>query len=101
MPEPDASSATIWLVWAWSAVTTTRVRVLLVDGWHEVANEDGVGTFDLDAYEMKTTSGGYQSLAGGQVAGVPATGFTFRTPDGVWVYGPLTSVLAVETRSAT
>lgn len=88
--------------------------VLLVDGWHEVAP----GTFGCDAYEylwsgMGATpyveaeqqmhaNGQYDYdpvlVHGGGQGGVCSTGFSFTTPDGEHLYGPLTAILAVKVR---
>jgi len=79
------------------SIDTDRVAAVLlpVVGWTPVdRGDDGVSTFDLDAYEFVWE--GRLVLGGGQEseAGVPATGFAFRS-GGVRVSGPLTSVLAV------
>jgi hypothetical protein len=72
--------------------TDKITEVLLTDGeWYEV--EDG--SFDLDSYEMHWD--GRLVLPGGAVDGIPATGFTFKTPYEGYIYGPLTSVVAVRT----
>lgn len=69
------------------------VEVLLVDGWHRVKDE----SFDLDSYEMHHDD--YVVLPGGAADGVTATGFAFKTSEDHYMYGPLTSVLAVKTSS--
>ena len=61
--------------------------VLLADGWHEVVGK----SFDLDAYEFHDND---VVVHGGGQSGVCATGFRFKTKDGV-LTGPLTAVLAV------
>jgi hypothetical protein len=65
-------------------------RVLLLDGWHEVAG----ASFDLDAYEYADE--GRMLLGGGKVAGVPTTGATWREPDGTVIACPVTSILATK-----
>jgi hypothetical protein len=75
--------------------------VLLPDGWHDVLDR----SFSLDSYEyiwwqdMKPEQRERENpmvmLGGGQVQGVPSTGFTFKAKDG-WLAGPLTAVLAVK-----
>jgi len=63
--------------------------VLLIDGWHTVADD----SFSIDAYEYHYCD--QMLLRGGQVDGVPSTGFTFIDSTGSCITGPLTSVLAV------
>ena len=76
------------------AIETDAIEaVLLADGWHNVSQN----TFALDAYEYK--DGSRTVLTGGTVAGVVSTGFFFNATDGQAYMGPLTSVLAVRTRS--
>ncbi len=73
----------------------TVTRVLLADGWHEVADK----SFTMDAYEYME---GTMTLLGGGTeakAGVPATGFAFKeSRDGAAVVlaGPISSIVAVE-----
>lgn len=67
-------------------------EVLLADGWHAVADD----SFTLDSYEFHWND--QLLLRGGQVDGVPSTGFFFIEHMGDVVTGPLTSVLAVRTR---
>ena len=73
-------------------------RVLLADGWHDVApaaGSKGLSSFKLDAYEyVDDESSGGQKLA----AGMPTPGFSFHEDGGGQLYGPLTSILAVDTR---
>ena len=74
-------------------------KVLLADGWHEVAEE----SFTMDAYEFIRAADGRRLepqvyLGGGQATGVCETGFEFlEVVAGVrcWIAGPLTSILAV------
>lgn len=79
------------------AISTDHVTsVLLADGWHEVASmEDGRSSFDLDSYEFHQ---GRLCVHGGGNSGVCSTGFTFTTPQGDTLIGPLTAILAVKTR---
>lgn len=64
--------------------------VLLPDGWHTVNNQ----SFTTDAYEY--VHGDHLIVGGGQVAGVPSTGFAFQDADtGTWIVGPLTSIHAI------
>lgn len=63
------------------------------------------GSFDLDSYEyvQPHTNPDRDGLVlhGGGNSGVCATGFAFRLPGGVvTMCGPLTAILAVETRAA-
>jgi hypothetical protein len=72
------------------------IRVLLADGWHKCAE----GSFDLDTYEFIEQYEGGKSrtiFSGGQGKQVPSTGFTFKTPSGDYLYGPITAILAVST----
>ena len=68
--------------------------VLLLDGWHQVAN----ASFDVDAYEY--AAGGRMLLEGGTVAGVPTTGATWKEPDGAIVACPITAILATKSNGA-
>lgn len=77
------------------------VRVLLADGWHDVLP----GSLTLDAYEMHHSALDMEGwpaswpLRGGTDSNVSSTGFRFTRPDGGnQVAGPVTSLLAVETR---
>ena len=85
----------------------TVVAVLLADGWHEVFDN----TFSLDSYEFLWSGREGASIQearddfdeydaeivhGGGESGICATGFAMRTVEG-WIYGPLTSILAVRT----
>lgn len=65
------------------------VRVLLADGWHDVKKR----SFDIDAFEVM--EGGLCIHKGGQ-SDICASGFRFLSEEGMWIAGPLTSVLAVE-----
>ena len=87
--------------------TNAVTRVLLADGWHDVANE----SFDLDAYEFMWSGDDLrlsempsdrrvQIVHRGGQSGVCDTGFSFRQADGSTISGPLTAVLAVETDTA-
>lgn len=82
----------------------TVIRVLLPDGWHDVAN----ASFDLDAYEYLWSGQSGVSIAdaqhdalvlhGGGQSGISATGFSFTdAATRQRMYGPLTAVLAVAT----
>jgi len=64
--------------------------VLLVDGWHEVAN----ASFDLDAYEYAHED--RTLLEGGSIPGLPTTGATWTEPDGTVIACPVTSILATK-----
>lgn len=67
-------------------------RVLLADGWHDVAPS----TFALDAYEY--VEGDYKLLseADAERVGICPSGFRFEERVSGWtIAGPLTSVLAV------
>lgn len=67
-------------------------NVLLADGWHGVAN----GSFDIDAYEFVIED---RPVHGGGESGISASGFVFdSTKTGRRVYGPLTSIIAVQTK---
>ena len=73
------------------AIDVNKVdRVLLIDGWHEVAN----ASFTLDAYEYADED--RMLLKGGKVAGVPTTGATWTEPDGTVIACPVTSILATK-----
>jgi len=63
--------------------------VLLADGWHDV---DGA-SFTVDVYEF--VQGEQLLVGGGQVAGVPSTGATWRERNGDVLACPLTAILAV------
>ena len=81
--------------------------VLLVDGWHAVEwhyDKDGAGasTFDTDAYEIMWYGSAerkknMEPIGHFQPGDKPQdyTGFSFRE-DGVRVFGPMSSVLAVK-----
>lgn len=77
------------------------VSVLLADGWHEVHDS----SFYLDSYEYIESHPDDDParkmvyLNGGQEPLVPATGFTFREAGGTWMFGPLTSIVAVRAKS--
>ena len=64
-------------------------KVLLSDGWHEVAG----GSVQVDAYEY--IRGGRAVLPAGQVHGLTPTGAQWREPSGSMVACPITAVLAV------
>jgi hypothetical protein len=73
------------------AINTHKIRrVLLADGWHNVLEQ----SFTIDAYEFAEDG---QTVHSGGQSSVCASGFAFKTETGVWS-GPLTSVLAVETK---
>lgn len=61
--------------------------VLLADGWHEVADE----TFSVD-------STGF--VDGEEVHHCWEPAFSFTDTQGRWLHGPLSSILAVDTRLA-
>ena len=66
--------------------------VLLADGaWHDV--EPGT----LSIVEHQFVKGGITAFNGGHSPGVAAVAFTFETPDGAGMYGPLASILATKT----
>lgn len=72
------------------AIDTNRVtRVLLADGWHQVADQ----SFDIDAYEYVWDD---ELIHGGGNSGVCASGFAFHTTSGTYIAGPLTAILAIE-----
>lgn len=83
------------------AINPDQVRgVLLADGWHTVAEyqeEEPISTFALDAYEYVTP----HPVADRDPLiqqGDETLGFAFQDADGgQWVYGPLSSVIAVRT----
>lgn len=78
-------------------IDTDKVtRVMIGNEWHDVKNRGGISTFDVDSYEIHSVSAGYMMLRGGESALIPSQGFTFATPDGRTIYGPLTSVQAIE-----
>ena len=83
-------------------------EVLLADGWHYVFDQ----SFTLDAYEFfdqyaRETD---TTLHGGGQSGVCATGFQFKSYEGLagsnrdgnveFMSGPLTAILAVKTTQA-
>lgn len=71
-------------------------RVLLADGWHDVATTDGRSTFALDAHEY--VEGDYKVLSETEAErfGLCPAGFRFEEKASGWtIAGPLTSVLAV------
>jgi hypothetical protein len=87
------------------AIDVDRVAaVLLVDGWHEVAERDerdGRSSFGMDAYEFlephpDSSKNPLMHLKGGQEPLVPATGAHWTEPDGVTVFCPVTAILAVK-----
>lgn len=81
------------------AIDTDHVtHVLLTDGWHPVA----AASFDIDSYEYLhwsdrrcKTDDDPLIVHGGGNSGVCSAGFSFRTPDGDYLAGPLTGILAV------
>lgn len=64
-------------------------EVLLRDGWHKVIDD----SFDTDAYEFLHE--GRLLVGGGSVAGISATGATWKERDDTWVACPLPAILAV------
>lgn len=86
----------------------TVTRVLLADGWHDVAD----ASFEIDAYEFVWSGSdrlvrdvGWSGsrdpivLLGGGQSGICSTGFRFHTPDGRVVRtGPMTAVLTATTQ---
>ena len=64
-------------------------RVLLSDGWHEVAD----ASFRLDSYEY--VHGGRAVLSAGQVHGLTSIGAQWKEPSGTVVACPITAILAV------
>jgi hypothetical protein len=81
------------------AIDIDRVSsVLLADGWHLVKDF----SFYLDAYEYlwypdRGDDPDPITTHGGGSSGICATGFGFHDRDAdAWVYGPLTSILAVK-----
>jgi hypothetical protein len=80
------------------AIDPARInRVLLADGWHSCVQ----GSFDLDAYEYIERYGDSKKtlmiFGGGQDSQVSSTGFRFEMTSGGWLYGPITSILAIST----
>lgn len=76
----------------------TIVAVLLVDGWHEVAER----SFTMDSYEFiwwsehaDTMRDDPMLMHGGGQGGVCATGFRFKVKAEGHIAGPLTAILAV------
>ncbi len=73
--------------------------VLLVDGWHEVAED----SFGLDSYEYLWWPPGLADgkephvLHGGGRAGICSTGFQFKSDAGDAISGPLSAIQAVRT----
>jgi hypothetical protein len=76
------------------------VEVLLADGWHRVADK----SFELDSYEYihgTDSRGEFVMRHGGGQSGISATGFVFKEEgQDALIYGPLTAILAVRTRSS-
>lgn len=72
--------------------------VLLPDGWHECS---GRGLY-IDEYAYFDGSSGSNSprwlMTNGSDLGICPMGFTFCAVDGTYVFGPLTSILAVRTK---
>jgi len=81
------------------AINIDRVtRVLLSDGWHDVAKvPGGVGAspFEIDSYEFVTD--GEVFLGGGSKPLIPARGFGFSFIEaGHSISGPLAAIQAVQ-----
>ena len=70
--------------------------VLLQDGWHEVAKgDDGLSSFDLDAYEYVHDD--RVILSGGKDASIPSTGFIFEEKGtGAIICGPASALQALK-----
>ena len=76
------------------ALDVSRVeQVLLMDGWHRVAN----ASFELDAYEFIHAG---RTIIAGQPTIIPSMGGRWTEPDGSVVACPVTAILAVK-RSGT
>ena len=72
--------------------------VLLADGWHDVADV----SFMVDAYEYLDFghAGGHDYPPGkAMLLHNGGAGFAFMEPGGQWIYGPVSSILAVRTDS--
>ena len=77
------------------ALDVSRVeQVLLMDGWHRVAN----ASFELDAYEFIHDG---RTVLAGQPAIIPSVGGRWTEPDGSEVACPVTAILAVKKSGAT
>lgn len=84
-------------------IDTDKIHeVLLSDGWHPVdIGEDGLSTFDLDAYEFGTFKSigenqkEFRCIHYGGADGMCATGATW-TEDGQTINTPLNQVIAVK-----
>ncbi len=76
------------------ALDVSRVeQVLLMDGWHRVAN----ASFELDAYEFIHAAG--RTIIAGQPTLIPSMGGRWTEPDGSVVACPVTAILAVKKSS--
>ncbi len=72
------------------ALDVSRVeQVLLMDGWHRVAN----ASFELDAYEFIHDG---RAVLAGQPTLIPSMGGRWTEPDGSEVACPVTAILAVK-----
>lgn len=81
--------------------------VLLSDGaWHDVANR----SFQLVDYMMRRSDTLRERISGEQGSrwdhemspyGLPVVAFAFESPDGGWIKGPVTSVMAVKEADAS
>ena len=77
------------------ALDVSRVeQVLLMDGWHRVAN----ASFELDAYEFIHDG---RTVLAGQPTIIPSMGGRWSEPDGSVVACPVTAILAVKKSGAT
>jgi hypothetical protein len=64
-------------------------RVLLADGWHEVAD----ASFEIDAYEY--VHRGQAVLSAGSIPGLIAMGAQWKEASGTVIACPITAILAV------
>lgn len=63
-------------------------QVLIGTIWHQVSNDAGTSTFEIDEAMIDDERSGQ-------------FWFKFRSPeDGLWIYGPLTSITAIESQGS-
>jgi hypothetical protein len=75
------------------ALDVSRVeQVLLMDGWHQVAN----ASFELDAYEFIHAG---RTIIAGQPTLIPSMGGRWTEPNGSVVACPVTAILEVKKSS--
>ncbi len=85
------------------AIDIDKVTSVLIGGeWHSVAkNDEGVSSFDLDAYEFVMGShldakGLPRLVHAGGAHDIGSAGFEFKAPNGVRIAGPMTAIQAVQ-----